>query len=58
MEKAFLLSYIYREKVYYKLVYAETIQEAELKLNDELNSLYLKLHGWKNIQHQIKSETI
>ena len=58
MGKAFLLSHIYREKLYYKLVYADTLEKAKLKLKDELNILYLELHGWKNIEHNIASKTL
>ena len=58
MEKAFLLSYFYRDNLYYKLVYAETEETAISKLQDYLDELYLNLFGWKNKQHYIKSETI
>jgi hypothetical protein len=58
MEKAFLLSYNYRAETCYKLVYAETQQEAESKLKEELDIVSLSLYGWKNVKHFIKSETI
>ena len=58
MEKAFLLSYIHRTETCYKLVYAETQQEAESKLKEELDRMCLSLYGWENIKHFIKSETI
>jgi hypothetical protein len=58
MEKAFLLSHIDRKETCYKLVYAETEQEAKIKLKDELDKMYLNLFGWKNIEHYIDSETI
>lgn len=41
MEKAFLLSHICREKHYYKLVYALTLEEVKSKLRYELDRLYL-----------------
>ena len=59
MEKAFLLSYIYREKeIRYKLVYALTLEEARSILENYLDELYLKLFGFKHVQHHIDSETI
>jgi len=59
MEKAFLLSYIYREKeIRYKLVYALTLEEAKSILKNDLDELYLKLFGFKYVLHHINSETI
>ncbi len=58
MEKAFLLSHICLDKIQYKLVYALTLQEAMAKLKEELDKLYLDLYGWKNIEHNISSQTI
>jgi hypothetical protein len=58
MERPFLLSHIDRTETCYKLVYAETEEEAKSKLKDELDKMYLNLFGWKNIQHYIDSETI
>ena len=59
MEKAFLLSYLYREKqVRYKLVYALTLEEAKSILKDDLDDLCLNIFGFKHIPHHIKSETI
>jgi len=59
MKKAFLLSYLYREKqVKYKLVYALTLEEAKSILKDYLDELYLKLFGFKHVEHHIDSETI
>lgn len=58
MERPFLLSHIHKEETCYKLVYAETEEEAKSKLKDELDKMYLNLFGWKNTQHYIDSETI
>ena len=58
MERPFLLSHIDRTETCYKLVYAETEEEAKAKLKDELDKMYLNLFGWKNIEHYIDSETI
>jgi hypothetical protein len=58
MEKAFLLSHIDRTQICYKLVYAETEEEAKSKLKDELDKMYLDLYGWENIRHCISSKTI
>ena len=58
MERPFLLSHIDRTETCYKLVYAQTEEEAKSKLKDELDKMYLNLFGWENIQHYIDSETI
>lgn len=58
MERPFLLSHIDRTIICYKLVYAETEEEAKSKLKDELDKMYLNLYGCKNMNHYIDSETI
>lgn len=58
MERPFLLSHIDRTEICYKLVYAETEEEAKAKLKDELDKMNLNLFGWKNLKHCIDSKTI
>lgn len=58
MERPFLLSHIHKAETCYKLVYAETEEEAKSKLKDELDKMCLNLYGWKTVQHYIDSETI
>jgi hypothetical protein len=58
MKRPFLLSHIDKTETCYKLVYAQTEEEAKSKLKDELDKMYLNLFGWENLQHYIDSETI